>query len=326
MLGVNQEKGTLSPSPAQGAASLQGLSSALKGPGAGGCPSAPLLPKDRAFWPGCPQPGRGGGAEPFGDTATAIQPNAAQTPMAAAGMGGTSGKEWGYGRGPQRRPHPASAGDVVAGVGPVLQAAIPYLPPRPADSERQAGRGPPAGFIPCEAGGESTALSACVCVVVPPPRTTVLGFLLQADGRTDTARARRRPPLLPPRAGSGPNSVLGSAGVNQPRPPWQRLGPAAAGMLRWGAGWDRGQRGGMQEDRGGLLEHPTGLEHHPELSKGAGQVSPPPPSASLQGWGGSGDEDAAPSAPLASRHGGSCWFMPQQRCGPGAGLDPRSPK
>lgn len=113
------------------------------------------------------------------------------------------------------------------------------------------------------------------------PRATVLGFLLQPDRRTDTTWARRRPPLLPPCAGSRPNSTLGPASVNLARLPRYRLGSAAVGMLRWGAGWDHGAEGRDVGGQSGFalaptgLEHPMGLEHPPDLSRGAGQVSPP---------------------------------------------------
>lgn len=138
----------------------------------------------------------------------------------------------------------AEAKDTVARVGPVLQAAIPYLPPAPAGKELQAGRAP-REVLYCEQ-QEGRAQHFV-------PSATVLGFLSQPDGSTDAARVRRRPSLLPPHAGSRPNSAFGPTVVNLPRPPWHRLGSAAVGMLQWGAGWDHGAEGRDVGRRSGFV-------------------------------------------------------------------------
>lgn len=186
----------------------------------------------------------------------------------------------------------------------------PTYPPRQrAESCRRVASPPPrGGFIPCAAGGESAALCP------PMPRCWV-SCCNRTDAQADTARAvppsSRPPPLLPPRAGNGPNPALEPS-------------PASAGMPRWGAGWDHGATGGWSgfAPAPAGTEHPAGLEHPPQLSGHAGQVSPP--NASLRGQGGTTDRDTRPArvlpCPGVVAHPG----LPSSgSCGPGAGLDPQ---
>jgi len=289
MPGVHREKGTLSPSPAQGAVSLQGLSSAglSRAPGLG---AAPLLPGDQALRPDPPRPARGGGAEPFGDTA-AIRSSVAKCHGGSRDRGTAGVPSAALTQRALERQWP--------GWGRRCGQQFPTYPPRP--RAESCGQVPAPREVSYPASQEGRAQHFVPCA-------TVLGFLLQPDGRTDTARACRRPPLLPSRAGNGPNPALGLAGADLPRHPRHGLGSAAVGMLRWGAGWDHGAVGSDAGGQSGFapaptgLEHPVGLEHHPDLFGGAGQVSP------------------LKASPQGCR--GSSQSMIQQRCGPRAGLYP----
>lgn len=112
---------------------------------------------------------------------------------------------------------------MVAGEGPVPQAAIPYLPPglraelwaelraepwAEPRAEPWAGRSPPAGFIPCATGGENTALcppaprcwvSCCsrTDAQTPPERGTVLLSSLPARAAAQVQRSAPRVPTCP---------------------------------------------------------------------------------------------------------------------------------
>ena len=117
----------------------------------------------------------------------------------------------GDGGGPQRCSHPTSAGEAVAGVGPALRAAVPYLPPSPAGRELRAGPGPPGGFVPRVAGGESAALC---------PLCHGVGFPVAA-GRTH----RHRPSV---QTSSSPPFPCGQRTKSCARPRWCRSAPASA--------------------------------------------------------------------------------------------------
>lgn len=95
----------------------------------------------------------------------------------------------------------------------MLGAAIPYLPPAsrlPAESCRQVAVPPPSPwrfYTLRRRRGERSALS-------PIPRCWV-SSRNRTDVQTPPERRDVRPPLLPPRAGNGPNSALGPAGIER---------------------------------------------------------------------------------------------------------------